>query len=78
MSSIISGRQAQLYVKTKRAKQKANCFLPEEESFSAWKGAIRRSVAEVESIAVSDVIVDKIYVVNKKRAVSVINRPGRK
>ena len=68
VSSIISGRQAQLYVKTKEGKAKGvptNCFLPEEESFSAWKGAIRRSVAEVESIAVSDVILDKIYVVNK-------------
>ena len=68
VSSVISGRQAQLYVKTKEGKAKgvpSNCFLPEEESFSAWKGAIRRSVAEVESVAVSDVIVDKIYVVNK-------------
>jgi len=39
VSSIIIGRQAQLYVKTKEGKAKGaptNCFLPEEESFSAW------------------------------------------
>ena len=35
-------------------------------------GAIRHSVAKVESIAVSDVIVDKIYVVNKSLRCSVL------
>ena len=35
--SMISGRQAQLYVKTKEGKAKG---IPDEESFSAWKGAI--------------------------------------
>jgi len=42
-----------------------NCFLPEEESFSAWKGVIRRSIAELESIAVTDVMIEKMYFVNK-------------
>lgn len=65
MSSKISERKAQFYVKTKEGKAKSvptSCFLPEEESFSTWKGAIRRLVAEVESITVSDVMVDKIYI----------------
>ena len=56
VSSMISRRYAQLYVKMKGGKAKgvpSNCFLPEEESFSAWKGAIRRSVAEMESVTVS-------------------------
>ena len=69
MSSKISERQAQLYVKTKEGKAKGvpkSCFLPEEESFSTWKGAIRRLVAEVQSITVSDVMMDKIYVENKR------------
>ena len=68
VSSIISGRQALLYVNTKDGKARGvpmNCFLPEEESFSAWKGGIRRSIAELESIAVTDVIIEKMYFVNK-------------
>jgi len=68
VSSIISGRQALLYVNTKDGKARGvptNCFLPEEESFSAWKGVIRRSIAELESIAVTDVIIEKMYFVNK-------------
>ena len=62
MSSITGGRQALLYVNTKDGKAKrvpTNCFLPEQESFSAWKGAVRCSVAQLESVAVTDVIVDK-------------------
>ena len=68
VSSIISGRQALLYVNAKDGKARGvptNCFLPEEESFSAWKGVIRRSIAELESIAVTDVIIEKMYFVNK-------------
>lgn len=68
VSSITGGRQVVLYVNTEDGKAKGvptNCFLPEEESFSAWKGAVRRSVAELESVAVTDVIVDKLYFVKK-------------
>lgn len=43
VSSIISRGQALLYLKIKDGKAEGipmNCFLPEEESFSMWKGAI--------------------------------------
>ena len=40
-------------------------MVKQEASFSAWKGIIRRSIAELESIAITDVIIEKMYFVNK-------------
>ena len=43
-----------------------NVFLLEEETYSAWKAAIRSSVAEVECVPLGDVVVDKLYFVKKR------------
>ena len=61
-------RGAQLYLNTKNNRATGlpmNVFLPEEETFSLWKAAIRSSIAEIESVPLADVVVDKLYVVNK-------------
>ena len=78
--SETGGRQALLYCKAsngRAAGMPVVIFLPESEKMSDWKLCIRRTISETELYAFDEVILNKIYFMNKNsRCLSLIAITG--